>query len=96
MRSDGQVVSKIAISFNINSDYVIPETPRMQDGEYLEEENKFLPPPEKWISPRLFIIGNDNTGVELLEEDMLHYYFKNKQIDANCQKIVEDMEVVGL
>jgi len=33
-----------------------PSSPRIQDGEYLEEECKFLPPPKTVGNPRLFMI----------------------------------------
>lgn len=33
-----------------------PLSPRMEDGEYIEEECKFLPPPKSILSPRIFMI----------------------------------------
>jgi len=36
-----------------------PGSPRIKDGEYVEEECKFLPPPKQIAHPRLFMIKND-------------------------------------
>jgi len=36
-----------------------PTSPRISDGEYLEEECKFLPPPKTVGNPRLFKIKNN-------------------------------------
>jgi hypothetical protein len=33
-----------------------PDSPRIPDGEYLEDECKFLPPPKSVAHPRLFKI----------------------------------------
>jgi hypothetical protein len=33
-----------------------PLSPRIKDGEYIEEECKFLPPPKVVGDPRLFLI----------------------------------------
>jgi len=41
-------------------------TPPIPDGDYIDEENKFLPQPVNIVPPRLFVINNDNTGFELL------------------------------
>jgi hypothetical protein len=46
-----------------------PNTPEIPDGDFIEEENKFLPQPERWVPPRLFLINNDNTAIELLEPE---------------------------
>lgn len=71
--SDGEIITKIAVSLNVNQNEAKelerPGTPDINDGElFIEEENKFLPQPEEIIPPRLFVINYDNTGYELLEE----------------------------
>lgn len=43
--STGEVDAKIAVSFNIKNDQERPATPEFEDGEFIEEENKFLPQP---------------------------------------------------
>jgi len=42
------------------------------------------------LSPRLFLIKNDNTGSEYLSDSQLKQYFKIKEKDEKCVKIVED------
>lgn len=61
--ASGDVVAKISVSLQAE---VRPGTPDIPDGDFIEEENKFLPPPNSWIPPRLFVINNDNTGQEFL------------------------------
>jgi hypothetical protein len=36
-----------------------PDSPRIPDGEFLEDECKFLPPPKSVAHPRLFRIQNN-------------------------------------
>jgi hypothetical protein len=75
-------VSKIAVSLNIqNSDNLQgledrPGTPEFPDGDFIEEENKFLPQPPSWVDPRLFVISNDNSGSEYLNDNQLKNYFR--------------------
>jgi hypothetical protein len=45
-----------------------PDSPRMKDGEYIEEECKFLPPPKTVAHPRLFMIKNQ-TGTEYYNQE---------------------------
>jgi hypothetical protein len=45
-----------------------PESPRIIDGEYIEEECKFLPPPKSIAHPRLFLIKND-VGYEYYNQE---------------------------
>ena len=48
--STGEVIGKIAVSFNVGDEDEINvdrlNTPDFPDGDFIEEENKFLPPPE--------------------------------------------------
>lgn len=43
-----------------------------------------------WIPPRLFVINNDDSGVELLNKDQLNNYFRIKEMDKNCQQLIDD------
>ena len=45
INSNGDVDANISVSFNIKNDQERPGTPEFEDGEYIEEENKFLPQP---------------------------------------------------
>jgi hypothetical protein len=52
-----------------------PEEPPIKDGEFIEEECKFLPPPKTMAHPRLFLIKND-VGYEYFNPDQLSYLFR--------------------
>jgi len=39
-----------------------------EEDEEDQDPNAKLPMPENWIEPRLFLIKNDNTGYEFLNE----------------------------
>lgn len=53
-----------------------PDSPRMNDGEYIEDECKFLPPPKSMAHPRLFYVRNDGTGAEFFNEEQLRHMFR--------------------
>jgi len=55
----------------MNQDKIVRQTTPydLQDGDYFDEELKVLPRPHKRIPPRLFIINNDNNGMELFNEN---------------------------
>lgn len=57
-----------------------PSSPRFKDGEYIEEECKFLPPPKSVAHPRLFLIKND-VGYEYLNQEQLEYLFRCRHKD---------------
>jgi hypothetical protein len=61
--ANGDSVEKLSVSFDLDQlvegiDKKEPSSPRMVDGEYIEEECKFLPPPKTIAHPRLFMIKN--------------------------------------
>lgn len=59
-----------------------PNSPRMTDGEYIEEECKFLPPPKTILPPRLFMIRPDHqNAIEFMNESQLNYFFRVKHAD---------------
>jgi hypothetical protein len=52
---------KLSVSFNLDQmvegiDNKEPRSPRVPEGEYIEEECKFLPPPKSVAEPRLFLV----------------------------------------
>jgi hypothetical protein len=68
--ANGDSVEKLSVSFNLDQmvegiENKEPSSPKMKDGEYIEEECKFLPPPKTVAHPRLFMIKNE-IGVEYL------------------------------
>ncbi|EGR34511.1 hypothetical protein IMG5_009200 [Ichthyophthirius multifiliis] len=95
IKSNGEISTKIAVSLNLNQDqfqgipFVRPSTPEFQQEEYIEEENKFLPQPPTWIPVKLFVVQNDNTGYQLLNDEQLNNYIKLKNENKNCVKIEE-------
>jgi hypothetical protein len=60
-------VEKLSVSFDLDQlvegiERKEPDSPRALpngDGEHIEEECKFLPPPKTVAPPRLFMIKND-------------------------------------
>ncbi len=78
--ANGDSVEKLSVSFNLDQmvegiEHKEPTSPRIQDGEYIEEECKFLPPPKTIAHPRLFLIKND-VGFEYFNADQLEYLFR--------------------
>ncbi|EAR91082.3 hypothetical protein TTHERM_00430030 (macronuclear) [Tetrahymena thermophila SB210] len=101
LKSNGEIDTKIAVSLNLNQNQVDgpnsnlnpldrPQTPDFQEGEFIEEENKFLPQPSSWVPIRLFTINNDNTGFELFNEEQVQNYFRLKEKDPTCVNLFDD------
>ena len=72
----GKAIERLAVSLNVEDTQ--PESPQVSEGEYIDPECKFLPPPAAIIPPRLFVI-KDDSATELLEESQLAYHFKYAQ-----------------
>jgi hypothetical protein len=53
-----------------------PDSPRIKDGEYIEDECKFLPPPKSMAHPRLFYVKNDGSGIEFCNREQLENMFR--------------------
>jgi len=61
-----------------------PNSPRnLPDGENIDEECKFLVPPNTVMDPRLFFIKNDESGYEFLNLNQMDYFFIFKNFDTN-------------
>ena len=72
-----------------------PGSPRMQDGEFIEEECKFLPPPKTVAHPRLFLIKQDGSGgCEFFNREQLEYLFRCRKKEATKKLIKVDNEEV--
>lgn len=59
--ANGDSTEKLSVSFNLDQmvegiDNKEPNSPRIRDGEFIEEECKFLPPPKTVAHPRLFLV----------------------------------------
>lgn len=100
--ANGDSTEKLSVSFNLDQmvegiDNKEPLSPRVKDGEYIEDECKFLPPPKTVAHPRLFLV-KDNCATEFMNEDQLEYLFmcnnKDKDIIASKKRIVVNNEKV--
>lgn len=89
----------MSVSFDLDSmadniEKKEPGSPRgMVNGEYIEDECKFLLPPKSMAHPRLFYVRSDGSGAEFMNFEQLKHMFrtyrKNKEIDLiqNSQDI---------
>lgn len=72
-----------------------PSSPRVKDGEYIEDECKFLPPPKTVAHPRLFLV-KESGATEFMNAEQLEYLFmcngKDKDIIASNKRIVVNNE----
>lgn len=76
--ANGDSVEKLSVSFDLNQlvegiERKEPDSPRSLpngDGQHIEEECKFLPPPKTMAHPRLFMIKNDGSlGFEYMNSE---------------------------
>jgi hypothetical protein len=62
-----------------------PDSPRINDGELVEEECKFLPPPKTVCDPRLFMINGEEV-IEFSKFEQLEYELRTKEKDEEIEK----------
>jgi len=79
--ANGDSVEKMSVSFNLDQmvegiDNKEADSPRIRDGEYIEEECKFLPPPKSMAHPRLFFVRADGSGIEFFNKEQLMHMFR--------------------
>lgn len=84
---NGDTVEKMSVSFNLDQmvegiENKEPSSPRIKDGEYIEDECKFLPPPKSMADPRLIFIRNDGSGCEFFNQDQLKHMFRTYHKDT--------------
>lgn len=82
--ANGDSVEKMSVSFDLDQmvegiENKEPNSPRMKDGGYIEDECKFLPPPKSMAHPRLFYIKNGGSGCELFNEEQLRHMFRTNR-----------------
>lgn len=101
--ASGDSVEKMSVSFDLNQlvegiENKEPDSPRIRDGEYIESECKFLPPPKSMAHPRLFFIRNDGTGMELSNQEQVCHMFrtnanrKDKGFSSRASRVLTDNE----
>lgn len=88
--ANGESTQKLSVSFNLDQmvegiENKEPSSPRISDGEYIEEECKFLPPPKTVGNPRLFLI-KDKKAVEYSNFEQLEYQLRTQNKDDRIQK----------
>lgn len=88
--ANGDSTEKLSVSFNLDQmvegiDNKEPKSPRVPEGEYIEEECKFLPPPKTVAEPRLFLIKACG-ATEFLSETQLDYLFRTYHKDNIVSK----------
>jgi hypothetical protein len=66
-----------------------PDSPRIRDGEYVEDECKFLPPPKSMAHPRLIYIKNDGSGVEYCNREQLEHMFRTYRNNKNDHDLIQ-------
>lgn len=79
--ANGDAVEKMSVSFDLDQmvegiENKEPTSPRIKDGEFIEDECKFLPPPKSMAHPRLLYIKNDGSGIEFFNEEQLTHMFR--------------------
>lgn len=81
--ANGDSVEKMSVSFNLDQmvdgiDKKEPESPRgIKDGEFIEDECKFLLPPKSMAHPRLFYVRADGSGCEFMNGEQLQHMFRS-------------------
>lgn len=92
--ANGDTVEKMSVSFNLDQmvegiENKEPSSPRIKDGEYIEDECKFLPPPKSMADPRLIYIKNDGSGQEFFNHDQLRHTFRTYHKDTENPGLIQ-------
>ena len=81
VRSDGEVQSKIAISFNLDGkEDKWDKFPKFEGSEFIEKKNLDLPAPQNWNEPYLILVNKDRTAYSFYTERMLSAYWSQKSL----------------
>lgn len=85
--ANGDSTEKLSVSFNLDQmvegiENKEPSSPRIQDGEYIEDECKFLPPPKTVSHPRLFLVRKDG-ATEYMNGEQVEYLFMVNRKNAD-------------
>lgn len=97
--ANGESIERLSVSFNLDEtddslETKRPSSPRnIPDGEYIEEECKFLVPPLAVMDPRLVFIKNDGSGYEFMNDMQLEYFFRVREVDTESIKQKEDIMI---
>jgi hypothetical protein len=88
--ANGDSTEKLSVSFNLDQmvegiENKEPSSPRVCEGEYIEEECQFLPPPKSVAEPRLFLVTSKG-ATEYFSETQLDYMFRTYHKDTTIIK----------
>lgn len=98
LHADGAAKYKLSVTLDLDNshktiDEIRPDSPRYTGESYIDPEAIHLEAPKNFVHPRLFVIENDNTGYELLNEDQIVNFKLNKQRDSLHSKYMsQEME----
>ena len=88
--ANGDSTEKLSVSFNLDQmvegiENKEPLSPRCRDGEFIDDECKFLPPPKTVGHPRLFLVRS-NGATEFCNHEQLNYFLRCQEKDTECAK----------
>ena len=97
MYANGDSTEKLSVSFNLDQmvegiENKEPDSPRIGDGEFIEDECKFLPPPKTVAHPRLFMVNADG-ATEYSNKEMLDYVFLTQLKDKENIKSKKNLKI---
>jgi len=98
LHSEGTAKYKLSVTLDLENshktiDEIRPDSPRYASDSYIDPEAIHLEAPKNLVHPRLFVIENDNTGYELLNEDQITNFKLIKQRDELHSKYTnQDLE----
>ena len=86
LHSDGTAKYKLSVTLDLDNshktiDEIRPDSPRYEGESFIDPEAIHLESPKNFVHPRLFVIENDNSGYELLNEDQIMNFKLNKTKD---------------
>lgn len=95
--ANGESTQKLSVSFNLDQmvegiENKEPDSPRIPDGEYLEDDTKFLPPPKTVGNPQLFLI-KDGTATEYSCFEQLEHMLRTADQDADIKTTHEQVTI---
>lgn len=98
LHSNGTAKYKLSVTLDLENshktiDEIRPDSPRYTGESFIDPEAIHLEAPKNFVHPRLFVIENDNSGYELLNEDQITNFKLNKQRDQLHSKYTnQDLE----
>lgn len=97
IHSDGTAKCKLSVTLDLENsqktiDEIVPNSPRYTTDTYIDPEAEYLEAPKNFMTPRLFVIQNDNTGYELLNEQQISSFRYLKSNDVYAKYMEQELE----